>query len=130
MTGLFYKRKIGKNLVAKSYLDIVIYLVLSERHELEYLAIFTMLLSTLLAEPRSCCPFLLLQSTAAQSIFPLLRALCIRPTVHTICFSLLYAPSTLANSNSAAVDWTAQIPGYSDSYDFQAELFAKVNSGS
>ena len=128
MTGLFYKRTIGKNLVAKCILSRYSNLI-SFAWTL-HLTIFTMLLSTLLAEPRSCCPFLLLQSTAAQSIFPLLRALCVRPTVHTICFSLLYAPSTLVNSSSTSVDWTAQIPEYSGSYDFQVELFAKVNSGS
>ncbi|KAJ3561857.1 hypothetical protein NP233_g9939 [Leucocoprinus birnbaumii] len=76
-------------------------------------------------------PFLLLQSTAAQTIFPLLRALCSRPGVHTICCASLYAPSTLVDSSSTTVethDWTSQVPGYGELCDLKNELVTAVKS--
>ncbi|KAF5356284.1 hypothetical protein D9756_003805 [Leucocoprinus leucothites] len=88
-----------------------------------------MLLPALLTEPRSSHPFLLLQSTAAQTIFPLLHTLCNRPGVYTICCVSLYAPSTLVTSSSTIAkiqDWTARVPGYSDIHDFKTELLAAI----
>ncbi|KXN89977.1 hypothetical protein AN958_04982 [Leucoagaricus sp. SymC.cos] len=88
-----------------------------------------MLLPVLFDEPRPSQPFLLLQSTAAQSIFPVLRTLCNRPSVHTILCTFLYAPSTLLVHQSPTVqirDWTDRVPGYGTSDDFKTELLTAV----
>lgn len=98
----------------------------------EQLVILPMSLPLVLGEPRSSQPLLVLRSTPSQSIFPLLYALCNRPTVHTILYTFLYSPSTLVDQSSSNVEtheWTAQVPGYSDLPDVKTELLAAIKGG-
>jgi elongator complex protein 5 len=91
-----------------------------------------MLLPLLLNETRQDQPFVLLQSTVAQSSLPFLRALCKRPSTHTIVYSFLYGPSTFSDSSTPEVevqDWTGDIPGYSDPRDISIELSATIKDG-
>lgn len=91
-----------------------------------------MLLPPLLGESRLHQPFVLLQSTAAQSILPVVRALCKRPSTHTIIYTLLYAPCSFLDQGSPEVevrDWSAQVPGYSGPRDISAELSTAIRDG-
>lgn len=91
-----------------------------------------MLLPTLLGEPRPGQPFVLLQSTAAQSIFPLLRVLCQRSSVYSLVYTFLYAPTSLVEQGSSNVelyDWTGEVPGYNSSLDLKTQLLSTVQGG-
>lgn len=93
----------------------------------------TMLLPLLLSEPRPGQPFVFVQSTAAQSIFPFLRALCNRPGTHSTVHTFLYAPSSLVDQNTSAsrvYDWSAEVPGYGRPLDPKIELLSTVKNGS
>ncbi|KAF9453767.1 hypothetical protein P691DRAFT_554579 [Macrolepiota fuliginosa MF-IS2] len=90
-----------------------------------------MLLPLLLNEPRQAQPFVFLQSTPAQSILPLLRALCNRIGTHSIICNFLYAPPTLVEQGIPSVvvhDWTAEVPGYSNARDLKTELLSAVKN--
>jgi elongator complex protein 5 len=91
-----------------------------------------MLLPLLLNETREDQPFVLLQSTVAQSILPFLRALCRRPSTHTIVYCFLYVPSSFSDTGTPEVevrDWSGDIPGYNNPRDISIELSAAIKDG-
>ncbi|KIY47044.1 hypothetical protein FISHEDRAFT_66217 [Fistulina hepatica ATCC 64428] len=77
-----------------------------------------MTLSSLLDAPRPNSPFLLLQSSTAQSAVPLLRDFVSRARCCTVLFCCLYPPNALLNacasSNVEVHDRIACVPGYSN----------------
>lgn len=93
------------------------------------------LLPQILTPPRALHPFVLIQSSSAQSALPIVRALtrdaCVNKTV--LLFCLLYSPTTIADSdclrseNVRVFDWTANIPGYADVYlDVREQIFDAI----
>lgn len=80
-------------------------------------------------------PFLLLQSTAAQSCLPILRSILdktlVKKPVILVCFlhppPTLVKPELLQSQNLRLLDWTARVPGYSDySVDPHAEILKVI----
>ncbi|KAH9946665.1 hypothetical protein B0H21DRAFT_779009 [Amylocystis lapponica] len=98
----------------------------------------SLLLPSALAISRSQ-PFLLLQSSTAQSCLPILRHIVSRPGAntqeHIVVFCFLYAPSSftskaqLESENIRVYDWTGRIPGYSECPDTRAELLQAIRAG-
>lgn len=80
-------------------------------------------------------PLIILQSSSAQTCYPILRNLIsnFRPTTQTLLFCFLHSPSNLINvdeaSNILAFDFTGRIPGYDDMWcGPQDEILAHINS--
>ncbi|KAG2120954.1 uncharacterized protein F5147DRAFT_741810 [Suillus discolor] len=80
-------------------------------------------------------PLIILQSSSAQTCYPILRNLIsnFRPTTQTLLFCFLHPPSSLINVDEApniiAFDFTERIPGYDDSWcGPQDEILARINS--
>ncbi|KAG1755242.1 uncharacterized protein EDB91DRAFT_1097944 [Suillus paluster] len=79
-------------------------------------------------------PLIILQSSSAQTCYPILRNLIsnFRPATQTLLFCFLHPPSSLTSvdaSNITAFDFTDRIPGYDDAWcDPQDEILARVNS--
>ena len=100
----------------------------------------SLLTSTLAPASAQTRPFILLQSSTAQSCIDTLRYT-IREAISksdgcTVLFSLLYPPSTLLEQNQLSLDrlqvldWTPKVPGYTeDGFDIRADMFAKVSAG-
>ncbi|KAG2044804.1 hypothetical protein BDR03DRAFT_929897 [Suillus americanus] len=80
-------------------------------------------------------PLIILQSSSAQTCYPILRNLIsnFRPTTQTLLFCFLHSPSNLTNvdevPNIIAFDFTGRIPGYDDLWcSLQDEILARINS--
>ena len=96
------------------------------------------LLPSVISNPRSQ-PFLLVQSSAAQSCFPIVRHI-VGHSVEiatVLLFCLLYPPSALASrsqlesENLVAFDWLANVPGYSNSQlDTKTEILEALSYAS
>ncbi|KAG1757528.1 hypothetical protein EDB19DRAFT_1657786 [Suillus lakei] len=80
-------------------------------------------------------PLIILQSSSAQTCYPILRNLIsnFRPATQTLLFCFLHPPSSLTNIDEApnitTFDFTGRIPGYDDPWcSPQDEILARVNS--
>lgn len=80
-------------------------------------------------------PLIILQSSSAQTCYPILRNLIsnFRSTTQTLLFCFLQSPSNLTNVDEApniiAFDFTGRIPGYDDPWRSpQDEILACINS--
>ena len=80
-------------------------------------------------------PFVLLQSSLAQSTLPLLRNAIAQPKSKVLLFCLLHPPKCLVEGVTPAdlvevIDLTDRVPGYSDlSPDVRADILRKVEEG-
>lgn len=81
-------------------------------------------------------PFVLLQSTAAQSCLPIMRSIIEKAvtqrTLLLICFlhspKILVTSEQLQSTNLRLLDWTSQVSGYTDDcIDFSEELLKVVH---
>ncbi|KAJ8596917.1 hypothetical protein M405DRAFT_756578 [Rhizopogon salebrosus TDB-379] len=95
------------------------------------------LLSSIISNPTGSKPhqpLVILQSSSAQTCFPVLRTLISisRPVTQILLFCFLHPPSGSTNTdlaNITAFDFTGRIPGYNDAWiDPQDEILACVNS--
>ncbi|KAG2366575.1 hypothetical protein BDR07DRAFT_1449295 [Suillus spraguei] len=80
-------------------------------------------------------PLIILQSSSAQTCYPILRNLILnfRSTTQTLLFCFLQSPSNLINVDEApniiAFDFTGRIPRYDDPWcNPQDEILARINS--
>jgi elongator complex protein 5 len=97
------------------------------------------LLSSIISNPTGLKPhqpLIILQSSSAQTCYPILRNLIsnFRPATQTLLFCFLHPPSNLTNVDEApniiTFDFTGRIPGYDDLWcGPQDEILARVNSG-
>ncbi|KAG1744875.1 hypothetical protein EDD22DRAFT_786134 [Suillus occidentalis] len=96
------------------------------------------LLSSIISNPtgfKPHQPLIILQSSSAQTCYPILRNLIsnFRPTTQTLLFCFLHPPSNLTNvdetPNIITFDFTGRIPGYDDLWcGPQDEILVRVNS--
>lgn len=98
-----------------------------------------LLLSSILANsPQSHQPFVLLQSSTAQTCLPILRRIINHKIaanrVHTLLICLLHIPSSLVQApfqddTIEVLDYTDKIPGYHDSWaDPREDILNMVNA--
>lgn len=94
------------------------------------------LLSSIICNPAGSKPhqpLVILQTSSAQTCFPILRTLISNFRTQTLLFCFLHPPSSLTNvdvPHITALDFTGQIPGYNDAWcDPQEEILAHVSSG-
>ena len=72
-------------------------------------------------------PFVILQSSLAQSCLPILRRVVSdpRPSSFNLLFCMLYPPSSLADNISSATleihDWLDHVPGYCDASNMPSD---------
>lgn len=96
------------------------------------------LLSSIISNPTGLKPhqpLIILQSSSAQTCYPILRNLIsnFRQATQTLLFCFLHPPSNLTNVDEApnitTFDFTGRIPGYDDLWcGPQDEILARVNS--
>lgn len=93
------------------------------------------LLPNLLGNPKPQQPLLLLRSSAAQSLLPVLRQLLVSGPGHpvkTLLFCFLYTPSSLVNGDTEHLeiyDYLDYIPGYGDKSDTRQDILSIVREG-
>jgi elongator complex protein 5 len=97
--------------------------------------------NVLFDHPRPDQPFIIIQSSAAQSSIPILRQLVTRNfqtsgKAHTLLFCLLYPPSlffgdTTSGHESLEVhDYVGNVPGYADNFsDPREDILLALSNG-